>query len=260
MQDVLLPQQPLREMHLFSGSGGGILGGILLGHTTICACEINPYCRQVLFQRQRDGLLPRFPIWDDAKTFDGKQWRGLVDIICGGFPCQDISHFGSRSERKGIKGSRSGLWAEFARIIEEVRPSVAFIENNPQLRYRGLDVVLQDLAQMRYNAVWDIFSAKEVGSCHERKRIWIMAWNPDRPYALQVEKVQEQSKSGTKSVGDGWWTEKRQSRIPRMADGVANRLERFASIGNGQIPSVVEIAWKELRKRALAKGDCSIFC
>ena len=84
----------MREMHLFAGAGGGILGGILLGHTCVCAVEIESYCRAVLLQRQRDGILPKFPIWDDVRTFDGKPWRGLVDCVCGGFPCQDISTAG----------------------------------------------------------------------------------------------------------------------------------------------------------------------
>ncbi len=81
----------MNELHLFAGAGGGILGGILLGHTCVCAVEIEPYCRKVLLQRQRDGILPKFPIWDDVRTFDGKPWRGKVDVVCGGFPCQDIS-------------------------------------------------------------------------------------------------------------------------------------------------------------------------
>jgi DNA (cytosine-5)-methyltransferase 1 len=80
----------MNELHLFAGAGGGILGGILLGHTTVCAVEIEPYPRRVLLQRQRDGILPKFPIWDDVTTFDGTPWRGTVDVICGGFPCQDI--------------------------------------------------------------------------------------------------------------------------------------------------------------------------
>ena len=85
-QNVLLPKRPMRELHLFAGAGGGILGGMLLGHTTVCAVEIEPYCRNVLLQRQRDGILPKFPIWDDVCTFDGNPWRGKVDVVCGVFP------------------------------------------------------------------------------------------------------------------------------------------------------------------------------
>ena len=139
----------MRELHLFARAGGGILGGILLGHTTVCAVQIESYCRKVLLQRQRDGILPKFPIWDDVKTFDGKPWRGKVDVVCGGFPCQDISAAGKGA---GISGERSGLWKEMARIIGEVGSRFVFIENSPLLRTRGLQVVLRDLAEMGYDA------------------------------------------------------------------------------------------------------------
>ncbi len=141
--------QGLRELHLFAGAGGGILGGILLGHTCVCAVEIEPYCRRVLLQRQRDGILPRFPIWDDVRTFDGKPWRGRVDIVCGGFPCQDISVAGNGA---GITGERSGLWGEMVRVVREVGPRYVLVENSPMLTLRGLGRVLGDLAEMGYNA------------------------------------------------------------------------------------------------------------
>lgn len=162
----------MNELHLFAGAGGGILGGQLLGHTCVCAVEIEPYCREVLLQRQRDGMLPKFPIWDDVRTFDGRPWRGLVDVVCGGFPCQDISCAGKGA---GLAGARSGLWSEFARIIGEVRPQYAFVENSPLLTRRGLGRVLGDLAEMGYDSEWGVLSAADVGAPHLRKRIWILA-------------------------------------------------------------------------------------
>jgi site-specific DNA-cytosine methylase len=81
----------MRELHLFAGAGGGILGGHLLGHTTVAAVEIEPYCQQVLKQRQADGILPEFPIFGDIRDFNGIEWMGKVDVIAGGFPCTDIS-------------------------------------------------------------------------------------------------------------------------------------------------------------------------
>ena len=102
----------MNELHLFAGAGGGILGGILLGHTTVCAVEIEPYCRKVLHQRQRDGILPKFPIWDDVCTFDGTPWRGKVDVVCGGFPCQDISSAGGGLELKGKEVVYGNKWLE----------------------------------------------------------------------------------------------------------------------------------------------------
>src|SRR6056300_544047 len=109
----------LNTFHLFAGAGGGILADLLLGHNPIGACEIEPYPREVLLQRQRDGILPRFPIWDDVTTFDGRPWKGSVDIIAGGFPCQDISAAGKGA---GLAGKRSGLWFEMLRIISEIQP------------------------------------------------------------------------------------------------------------------------------------------
>lgn len=163
----------MNELHLFAGAGGGIYGGQLLGHTTVCAVEIESYCRQVMHQRQRDGIFPRFPIWDDVTTFDGRPWKGSVDIVAGGFPCQDISAAGKGA---GLAGKRSGLWAEFARIIGEIQPQFAFIENSPLLRTRGLVTVLQDLAQMGYDARWCVLGAWHAGAPHKRDRMWILAY------------------------------------------------------------------------------------
>jgi len=163
----------VNELHLFAGAGGGILGGMLLGHTTVCAVEIEPYCRRVLLQRQRDGILPKFPIWDDVCTFDGKPWRGKVDVVAGGFPCQDIS---SAEKGVGLSGKRSGLWSEMERIIGEILPRFVFIENSPMLRTKGLHTVLKDLAEMGYDARWGIISASDAGAPHQRKRMWILAY------------------------------------------------------------------------------------
>ena len=161
----------MNELHLFAGAGGGILGGELLGHTTVCAVEIEPYPRKVLLQRQRDGILPRFPIWDDITTFDGNPWRGRVDVVCGGFPCQDISAAGKGA---GITGARSGLWGEMARVIREVRPRFVFVENSPMLTSRGLGTVLGDLAAMGFDARWCVLGACDAGAPHKRERIWIL--------------------------------------------------------------------------------------
>lgn len=164
----------VNELALFAGAGGGILGGHLLGWRTVCAVEQEPYCISVLLQRQNDKVFPTFPIWDDICTFDGRRWRGIVDVVSGGFPCQDISAAGKGA---GIKGKRSGLWSEMARVIGEVKPQWVFAENSPMLVSRGLNIVLSDLAQMGFNARWGIIGADDVGANHKRKRIWIVARN-----------------------------------------------------------------------------------
>ena len=99
----------MNELALFAGGGGGIWGSLLLGHTTVCAVEIVEANRRILLQRQLDGIFPRFPIWDDVRSFNGHEWRGKVDIVSGGFPCQDISCAGKAA---GISGERSGLWSD----------------------------------------------------------------------------------------------------------------------------------------------------
>lgn len=163
----------MRELALFAGAGGGILGGLLLGWRTVCSVEIDPYARSVLLARQNDGTLAPFPVWDDIRTFDGTAWRGAVDVVSGGFPCQDISAAGNGA---GLAGERSGLWAEMARIIREVQPRFAFVENSPMLTSRGLGRVLGDLAEMGFNAEWGVLGADDCGAPHMRKRIWIMAY------------------------------------------------------------------------------------
>ena len=164
----------LRELALFAGAGGGILGGKLLGWRTVCAVEWEPYPASVLCARQNDGFLPPFPIWDDVQTFDGKPWRGIVDVVSGGFPCQDISVAGKGT---GITGERSGMWKHMARIISEVQPKYVFVENSPMLTVRGLGTVLGDLSEMGFNAEWGVISAAAVGAPHQRDRIWILGSN-----------------------------------------------------------------------------------
>ncbi len=168
----LANKQNLNELALFAGAGGGILGGHLLGWNTVCAVEWEPYPASVLCARQNDGFLPPFPIWDDVCSFDGKPWRGIVDVVSGGFPCQDISVAGKGD---GLEGERSGMWREMARIIHEVRPRYVFVENSPMLTSRGLGSVLGDLASMGFDAKWGVLGADDIGANHQRERIWIRA-------------------------------------------------------------------------------------
>jgi DNA (cytosine-5)-methyltransferase 1 len=269
----------MRELALFAGAGGGILGGLLLGWRTVCAVEIDAYCRSVLLARQRDGMLEPFPIWDDVRTFDGHPWRGHVDVISGGFPCQDISSAGSRV---GIAGDRSGLWSEFARIIGEVRPRYAFVENSPDLTARGLDVVLGDLAALGYDARWDVLGARHVGAPHKRDRIWIVAADAHRrgqrkqPQHAKVacassagsDAADLPSKRPQRAVVVGahsrgaWWPATdafagERSGLPEcdwwglhrfagVDDGLASRVDRVKATGNGQVPAVVRLAWETL--------------
>lgn len=170
--DTIKSFNGLRELALFAGAGGGILGGHSLGWRTVCAVEYEQYPQASLCARQNDKSLEPFPIWDDVRTFDGRPWRGIVDVVSGGFPCQDISCAGKGA---GIAdGARSGLWREMARIICEVRPRYVFVENSPMLVSRGLGLILGDLAEMGYDAEWGVLSASDVGANHKRERMWIL--------------------------------------------------------------------------------------
>jgi len=162
----------LNELALFAGAGGGILGGHLLGWRTVCAVEWESYPASVLCARQNDGFLPPFPIWDDIQTFDGNPWRGIVDVVSGGFPCQDISAAGKGD---GLDGERSGMWRHMARVVGEVRPQYVFVENSPMLTTRGGTRVVGDLAKMGYDCKWTVMGAADVGANHKRDRMWIVA-------------------------------------------------------------------------------------
>ena len=155
--------------------GGGILGGLLLGHTPVCAVEIDPYCRNVLKQRMVDGYLPAdMQIHDDIRTFDGTAWLGKVDVVAGGFPCQDLSYAGKRA---GLDGEKSSLFFELMRIVREVRPRYLFLENVPGLLSKGFDRVLGEVAESGFDAAWTVLSASDCGANHQRKRIWILCEN-----------------------------------------------------------------------------------
>jgi DNA (cytosine-5)-methyltransferase 1 len=276
----------MNELALFAGAGGGILGGHLLGWQTVCAVEWEAYPASVLCARQNDGLLPSFPIWDDVQTFDGKPWRGIIDVVSGGFPCQDISAAGRGG---GIEAERSGMWKEMARIIGEVRPKYAFVENSPMLTFRGLGTVLRDLAKMGFDAEWGVLSAADVGANHLRQRIWIVAkntkqcgffsytehdrnrWRQQQSQSVEkknisnteyrrLEKQGEFEQSINTKKARNWQTNilkygsssdfwKFEPKLDRVVDGMANRVDRLKAIGNGQVPLCAATAWNLLRKR-----------
>ena len=261
-------------MHLFAGAGGGILADLLLGHQPVCAVEINEYCQQVLSARQKDGCLPWFPIFADVQHFDGRPWRGLVDVVSGGFPCQDISAAGNGA---GIDGARSGLWREMARIIGEVRPRFVLVENSPLLVGRGLAVVLGDLAEMGFDAEWACVSASDLDAPHQRDRIWLVAYsdmqrarrreqqqgigNEERLVAnatgIGLQRQGEPFHPRNTATGRDWkaghaFDVRKFGQWPiepglgRVVDGMAHRMDRLKAIGNGQVPRVAAAAFANL--------------
>lgn len=244
----------LNELALFAGAGGGILGGKLLGWQTICAVEINAFCARRLMQRQNERHLPPFPIWDDVCTFDGHPWRRIVDVVSGGFPCQDISICGNGG---GIAGEKSGLWGEMARIICEIRPEYVFVENSPLLTSRGLDRVLGDLASMGYNARWGVFSACSIGASHTRERLFVVAdsYGQGKTNPGRWQRQEAISEIRKKPLPDHWGSIEfsrenlHQAVHNRKNDVLACGVDRREAIGNGQVPGVVKLAWDTLINR-----------
>ena len=167
----------MKELSLFSGAGGGLLASKhLLGWRTIGYVENEKHPQKVIAARIKDGLLDEAPIFTDIREFNGQgyagSYKGLVDVVSGGFPCQDISCAG-RGE--GLDGSRSSLWFAMLDTIRIVGPRFVFVENSPLLRLRGLNTVLKGLACIGYDARWGCLSAAQAGAKHKRNRMWLVA-------------------------------------------------------------------------------------
>ena len=177
---------------LFSGVGGIELGFEREGFKTEWFVEIEPYCQAVLKKN-----FPNTPVYGDVTKIDFKKLEP-VEILTGGFPCQDISNAG---QRKGIEGKRSGLWKEFFRAIGEIRPRIAFVENVSALTYRGLLVVLGDLASIGYDAEWHCVPASAFGAPHRRDRIYILAYANGQRWSGRDLVSQRETQDGSKTPG-----------------------------------------------------------
>ena len=162
----------LRVLDLFSGIGGFSIGLEKTGgFETVAFCEIEAFQRRVL-ERHWPGV----PIFHDVRELSSQHLTAagvVVDVICGGFPCQDISVAGKGA---GLEGARSGLWREFARLIGELRPAYVIVENVSALLARGLGDILGDLAALGYDAEWHCIPASAIGAPHRRDRVWIVAY------------------------------------------------------------------------------------
>ena len=229
MDDQQSPYAGLRELALFAGAGGGILGGHLLGWRTICAVERDAYAASVLVSRQNDGLLAPFPIWDDVCTFDGYPWRGRVDVVSGGFPCQAYSSAASGGN------VADDLWPEMRRVVADVAPRYVFAEN---VQRRAIDRAAEDLEEMGYQTRAISLAASDLGADHNRERYWLLAY-ADSDGEL-CESFNAEMAILPSFRGGFWETGPDQ---PRVADGLANRLGRLAITGNGQVPIVAATAF-----------------
>jgi DNA (cytosine-5)-methyltransferase 1 len=230
---------------LFAGIGGFDLGFQRAGMQATWQVELDPYCRAVLAQH--------FP---DAERFEDVREVGAhnlapVDVVAAGFPCQDISSIGRGA---GMAGERSGLWSEVARIIRELRPRYLVVENVAELRSRGLDRVLADLAACGYDAEWDCIPASAVGAPHQRDRIWLVAYpardakaRSEAPAGAERERAGTGSAEGRETgeglaaAGSGWWLA--EPPVGRVADGLSTGLDhvdQLAALGNALVPQIAE--------------------
>jgi DNA (cytosine-5)-methyltransferase 1 len=233
----------LTVLDLFSGIGGFSLGLERTGgFRTVAFCEIDPYCRQVLKRHW-----PEVPCHADIRALSLS--RGSADVICGGFPCQDISTAGKGA---GIAGERSGLWVEMCRIIGEVRPRYAIVENVAALLGRGLGRVLGDLAAIGYDAEWHCIPASAVGAPHRRDRIWIVAYlqsagQPSGPLgSWEIELGRGYSRNRGDARGQ-WLVE---PDVGRVAHGVPRRVDRLRALGNAVVPQIPELIGRAILRAA----------
>jgi DNA (cytosine-5)-methyltransferase 1 len=222
----------MRALDLFSGIGGFSLGLERAGFETVAFCEIEDFPRRVLAKHW-----PGVPIYDDVRTLTAarlvRDGVGRPELICGGFPCQDISLAGRMS---GIDGAKSGLWSEYRRLIEEIGPRFVIIENSPVLRSRGLDQMLSELAALGYDAEWHCVPANALGAPHRRDRIWIVAYPAG--FGDRLPQGQVCSGRNLSQYGDWWASE---PTICRVDDGTAGRVDRLAALGNAVVSQIPEM-------------------
>ena len=224
-------------MSLFSGIGGVDIAAEMTGFRTVAFVEINPYCQRVLNLRW-----PSTPIFGDIHHVNGSWFPGVC-LISGGFPCQDISLLeGDFTARKCLQGSRSSLWKEMIRIVNESKPKYVLVENVAVLRRRGLDTILRDLAESGYDAEWGTVSASAVGAYHQRNRLFIVAHHQ----SLGIQRVWPERFEVPRSLasaltldgmGDRQW--KVEPDVRRVPNGVPARVDRLKCLGNAVVPQQV---------------------
>jgi len=257
---------------LFAGIGGFDLGFERAGFEITWQVEIDPFCRAVLAQHWPDVRR-----YEDVRTVGAE--LGYVDVLCGGFPCQDISVAGRGD---GIDGARSGLWSEYARLIRELRPRYVVVENVAALLTRGLGRVLGDLAACGYDAEWDCLPASAFGAPHRRDRLWLVAYPQrdelrDQPgrrggprgvsasvprhngaaeHVADADDRRELQPQGRifderRRFGDGgWW--RIEPHVGRVAHGIPARVDRLRGLGNAIVPQIAEWIARQILH---AEGD-----
>lgn len=257
----------MKLVDLFSGIGGFSLAAHWMGWETIAFVEKEPYAQRVLAKN-----FPGVPIFGDVRNFDGTTYRDTADIVCGGFPCQDISTAGTGT---GIEGDRSSLWREMHRTISEIRPRYAVVENVSALLGRGMDKVLGDLSEIGYDAEWRVFSACELGFPHPRERVFIVAYpcgkfggrgvldwycdqegkRPELPGLRGKNWQRFAMVSDAHSLVSAWSNEHGQSPLVRMADGIPDLVDGVRCYGNSIVPQIALEIFRAIEKADFGKRE-----
>jgi DNA (cytosine-5)-methyltransferase 1 len=246
----------MTELSLFTGAGGGILGSKLLGWKTLGYVEWDDYCQQIIAQRIKDRLIDRAPIFGNIRSFIDQgyaaSYKGLVDIISAGFPCQPFSACG---HQLGGADERN-MWPETIRAIRTIRPAFAWLENVPNLLTSGyFENITGNLVESGYNCRWCVLGADTVGSLCQGERLWILAFeaNGSKLESIDIQKPilscskesfrRKYTRAVCEALSQDDYTE-----YKRDSDAVARGMERLKAIGNGQDPFLVRAAWELLIK------------
>jgi DNA (cytosine-5)-methyltransferase 1 len=238
----------MKVLDLFSGIGGFSLGLERAGMETVAFCEFDEHAQKVLRKHW-----PDVPIHSDIRELNAKQFRGTVDVICGGFPCQDLSTAG---KQVGFSGERSSLYGEMLRVISECMPSYAIFENVTGLLTgdsgRWFGQFLYDLAQIGFDAEWHCVSASDIGAQHHRDRVWVIAYpcgsrskvglarqnvRQEGDTRISINLSNEIRRARRKPGMEGWSIE---PNVGRVANGVPNRAHRLKQLGNAVVPQIPE--------------------
>jgi len=243
------------HLDLFSGIGGFALACQWAGIETIGFVEIDKYCQKVLKKHW-----PGVPIVEDIRDVKEDTFPRPIDLITGGFPCQDISHAHTTSEARGLDGERSGLWSEYKRLVSTIRPRYVIVENTSALLFRGVGRVLGDLSEIGYDAEWEVISAKDIGAPHRRERVWVVAY-PRGQFGLDRFILTQNRNTSNVWVEDKekWcinrnlpqmgtealprlvteWSERYcNPDLLRISDGIPHQLDRLKCLGNAIVPQV----------------------
>lgn len=254
---------PLNNLSLCSGIGGLDLGvSRALGTRTLAYCERDPFAASVLLERMETKDLEPAPVWcGDLRDMDCSPFRELVDVITAGYPCQPFSLAG---KRRGQDDPRH-LWPAVSEVIRNISPALVVLENVRGHVRRGLNVVLEDLSGLGFDARWGTLPASAVGAPHRRDRLFIVAAHPDRvvvrseqgrgePQRASASEPGDHGQAGPTDDADGRtvrpcgepWGPSPEPAVCRMDDGAAHRVDRLRALGNAVVPQQAEHAVKSL--------------